>query len=92
MDFQKYFPVWDKLTKEQQERLNNAVTPYEGKKAQGLASGRRGSSAGHGTRRTAPALELYRPQGRLPCGRSGQPGAAGPAEALCLPGSAESCE
>ena len=32
MDFQKYFPVWDKLTEDQQNRLKNAVTPYEGKK------------------------------------------------------------
>ena len=39
MDFQKYFPIWDKLTKDQQERLQNAVTPYEGKKGTVLHNG-----------------------------------------------------
>lgn len=32
MDFQSYFPIWDKLTPAQQERLKNAVIPFEGKK------------------------------------------------------------
>ena len=39
MDFQKYFPVWDKLTEAQQERLKNAVTPFEGKKGTVLHNG-----------------------------------------------------
>ena len=39
MDLQKYFPVWDKLTKAQQERLTNAVTPFEGKKGTILHNG-----------------------------------------------------
>ena len=39
MDFQKYFPVWDKLTAAQQERLKNAVTPFEGKKGTILHNG-----------------------------------------------------
>ena len=39
MDFQKYFPVWDKLTAAQQERLKNAVTPFLGKKGTVLHNG-----------------------------------------------------
>ena len=39
MDFQKYFPVWDKLTAAQQERLKNAVTPFSGKKGTVLHNG-----------------------------------------------------
>ncbi len=39
MDFQSYFPIWDKLTPAQQERLKNAVTPFEGKKGTILHNG-----------------------------------------------------
>lgn len=39
MEFQDYFPIWEKLTKEQQERLKNAVTPFEGKKGTILHNG-----------------------------------------------------
>lgn len=39
MKFQDYFPIWEKLTKEQQERLKNAVTPFEGKKGTILHNG-----------------------------------------------------
>lgn len=39
MEFQDYFPIWEKLTKEQRERLKNAVTPFEGKKGTILHNG-----------------------------------------------------
>ena len=39
MDFQSYFPIWDKLTPVQQERLKNAVTPFTGKKGTVLHNG-----------------------------------------------------
>ena len=39
MDFKSYFPIWDKLTKEQQERLAGAVTPYKAKKGDVLHNG-----------------------------------------------------
>ena len=39
MDFQSYFPIWDKLTKEQQERLANAVTPHKAKSGTVLHNG-----------------------------------------------------
>ena len=39
MEFQKYFPIWDKLTQSQQERLQNAVTLYTGKKGTILHNG-----------------------------------------------------
>ncbi len=39
MDFQSYFPIWDKLTKEQQKRLSSAVTPHQAKKGTILHNG-----------------------------------------------------
>lgn len=39
MDFKSYFPIWDKLTKDQQERLAGAVTPYKAKKGDVLHNG-----------------------------------------------------
>lgn len=39
MNFQDYFPIWDKLTKDQQERLASSVTPYQAKKGDVLHNG-----------------------------------------------------
>ena len=39
MDFQKYFPIWDKLTKDQQNRLGSAVTSYQVKKGTVIHNG-----------------------------------------------------
>ena len=39
MDFQEFFPIWDKLTANQQERLSSAVTPYQAKKGTILHNG-----------------------------------------------------
>lgn len=39
MDFREYFPIWDKLTKDQQERLSGSVTPYQAKKGDVLHNG-----------------------------------------------------
>lgn len=39
MDFQEFFPIWDKLTTDQQERLSSAVTPYQAKKGTILHNG-----------------------------------------------------
>ena len=39
MDFREFFPIWDKLTADQQERLSSAVTPYQAKKGTILHNG-----------------------------------------------------
>lgn len=39
MEFQNFFPIWDKLTKVQQERLASAVTPHLAKKGTVLHNG-----------------------------------------------------
>lgn len=39
MGFQSYFPIWDKLTKDQQERLEGAVTLCSAKKGEVLHNG-----------------------------------------------------
>ena len=39
MNFQDYFPIWDKLTKDQQECLAGSVTPYQAKKGDVLHNG-----------------------------------------------------
>ena len=39
MEFQSYFPIWDKLTSDQQKRLSSAVTPYQAKRGMILHNG-----------------------------------------------------